>query len=199
MPVRPSTERRSTRAHKAVLNTALELFRERGYGALTVDAIAAGAGVSKATIYRWWSNKAAILVEAFLESVEPHIGFPDSGSLHEDLVHQAASLARVLGDPHMGSLMVALLGEARNDADLAAAFRDDWQSPRRAAGLVVVNRAKERGQIRADADPELVLDGVYGPLYLRLLFGHAPLDESSLRQLIDQVLNGLIQPEPDPA
>ena len=174
-----------------MLDAALKLFRERAYAGLTVDSIALEAGVSKATIYRWWSNKAAILIEAFLASVEPHIRFPDSGSLREDLVAQAISLAAVLGDPHLGALMVSLLGEAQHDVDLATAFRDGWQSPRRVAGLEVVNRAIARGEIHADADPELVLDGVYGPLYLRLLFGHAPLDEPSLRQLIDQVLNGL--------
>jgi len=191
MPHPPSAERRSVRAHQAVLDAALKLFRESGYAGLTVDSIATGAGVSKATIYRWWANKAAILIEAFLASVEPDIGFPDAGSLREDLVAQALSLAKVLGDPHLGALFVALLGEAQHDVDLATAFRDDWQSPRRAAGIEVVNRARARGEIRSDADPELVLDGVYGPLYLRLFFGHAPLDEQSLRQLIDQVLNGL--------
>lgn len=177
-----------------MLDVALELFRKRGYAALTVDSIAAEAGVSKATIYRWWSNKAAILIEAFLASVEPHIAFSDSGSLREDLVAQVSSLARVLGDPHLGALIVALLGEAQHDVDLATALRDEWQSPRRTAGLAVVNRARARGEIRADADPELVLDGVYGPLYLRLLFGHAPLDEQSLRSLVNQVLDGLTRP-----
>ncbi|MCY7417206.1 MAG: TetR/AcrR family transcriptional regulator C-terminal ligand-binding domain-containing protein, partial [Chloroflexi bacterium] len=67
-----------------------------------------------------------------------------------------------------------------------------------AAGLEVVNRAIARGEIHADADPELVLDGVYGPLYLRLLFGHAPLDEPSIRQLIDQLLNGITRHAPTP-
>jgi len=177
-----------------VLDAALKIFRETGYAGLTIDSIATEAGVSKATIYRWWANKAAILIEAFLASVEPHIGFSDSGSLREDLVAQAASLAQVLGDPHLGALVVALLGEAQHDVELAAAFRDNWQSPRRAAGLEVVNRARARGEIHADADAELVLDSVYGPLYLRLLFGHAPLDEQSLRHLVDQVINGLIRP-----
>lgn len=194
MPQPPSAERRSTRAHQAVLDTALKRFRERGYAGLTIDSIAAGAGVSKATIYRWWPNKAAILIEAFLASVEPDIAYSDSGSLREDLVAQASSLAQVLGDPHLGALVVALLGEAQHDADLATAFRDEWQSPRRAAGLAVVNRAKARGEISVNADPNLVLDGVYGPLYLRLLFGHAPLDEPLLRQLVNRVLDGVIGP-----
>lgn len=192
----PSSTRRSARAHHAVLDVALELFRERGYARLTVDSIAAAAGVSKATIYRWWPNKAAILIEAFLTSVEPRIAFPDSGSLREDLVAQASSLARVLRDPHLGALVVALLGEAHHDDDLARAFRDDWQTPRRIAGTEVIDRAKARGELREDADPELLLDGVYGPLYLRLLFGHASLDEQALDQLVGQVLHGVNRPDP---
>lgn len=181
-----------------MLDAALRLLRENGYARLTVDALAVSSGVSKATIYRWWPHKAAILMEAFLTSVEADIAFPDSGSLREDLVAQTGALTRVLRDPHLGALVVALLGEAQHDDDLATAFADGWQSPRRAAGRDVVNRARTRGEIRDDADPDLVLDGVYGPVYLRLLFGHAPLDEQALRQIIDQVLDGLAPPRPDP-
>lgn len=190
----PSSIRRSARAHHAVLDVALELFRERGYARLTVDSIAVAAGVSKATIYRWWPNKAAILIEAFLASVEPLIAFPDAGSLREDLVAQASSLAHVLRDPHLGALIVALLGEAQHDDDLATAFRVHWQTPRRIAGTKVIDRAKARGELPVNADPELLLDGVYGPLYLRLLFGHASLDEQALHQLVDQVLHGVDRP-----
>lgn len=100
----------------------------------------------------------------------------------------------MLRDPHLGALVVALLGGAQHDDDLATAFRNGWQSPRRAAGRDVVNRARTRGEIRDDTDPDLVLDGVYGPVYLRLLFGHAPLDEQALRQIVDQVLEGLTPP-----
>ena len=182
--------RRSARSHRAVLESALALVREQGYAAVTIDGIAARAGVSKATIYRWWNHKSAILVEAFLTSVHPQIAFPDSGSAREDLVAQATSLARVLSDPVLGSLFVSLLGEARHDPDLATALRDGWQTPRRVAGGEVIERAMARNELPADTDPELVLDGVYGPLYLRLLFGHAPLDESSLRQIVAQVFDG---------
>lgn len=186
-----SAERRSERAHRAVLTSSLELLHESGYARVTIDAIAARSGVSKATIYRWWRHKAAILVEAFLASVEPQIAFPDSGSLREDLVAQVASLAAVLGDPDLGALFVALLAEAQGDAEVADALRDGWQTPRRAAGTEVVERARIRGEIDEGTDPDLVLDGVYGPLYLRLLFGHAPLDEESIRPLVDQVLRGV--------
>ncbi|MGV8874700.1 MAG: TetR/AcrR family transcriptional regulator [Rhodococcus sp. (in: high G+C Gram-positive bacteria)] len=186
----PSSSRRSVRSHQAVLDASLALVRQHGYAAVTIDAIATQAGVSKATIYRWWSHKSSILVEAFLASVQPQIAFPDSGSVRGDLVAQATSLARVLSDPVLGSLFVSLLGEARNDPQLATALRDQWQTPRRNAGAEVIERAISRNELPANTDTPLVLDGVYGPLYLRLLFGHAPLDEPSLRRIVDQVLDG---------
>ncbi|MDZ7910642.1 MAG: TetR/AcrR family transcriptional regulator [Rhodococcus sp. (in: high G+C Gram-positive bacteria)] len=173
-----------------MLETSLALAREHGYAAVTIDAIAVRAGVSKATIYRWWKHKSSILVEAFLTTVQPQIPFPDTGSVRNDLVAQATSLARVLSDPTLGSLFVSLLGEARHDAELATALREQWQTPRRIAGAEVIERAKARRELPADTDAQLVLDGVYGPLYLRLLFGHAPLDEKSLGRIVDQVLDG---------
>lgn len=192
MPPGPPSSRRSARSHQAVLDTSLALVRQHGYAAVTIDAIAAQAGVSKATIYRWWNHKSSILVEAFLVSVQPGIAFPDSGSVRDDLVSQATSLARVLGDPTLGSLFVSLLGEARHDTQLAAALRDQWQTPRRNAGAEVIERAVSRNELPANTDAQLVLDGVYGPVYLRLLFGHAPLDEASLRRIVDQVLDGSV-------
>ncbi len=185
----PAQARRSGRAHRAVLAAAIELFEAVGYPRLTIDAIAARAGVSKATIYRWWPNKAAVVMEAFLATVEPDIAFPDSGSTRDDLVEQAAALARLLTERHLGQLVLALLGEAQTDADLATALREGWQRPRRDAGREVLQRAVDRGELRPDCDSDLVLDGIYGPIYLRLLFGHAPLDRSEIRKVVDQALH----------
>jgi len=190
----PSMDRRSERAHRAVLEAAAALFEDVGYARLTIDAVAARARVSKATVYRWWPNKAAVLMEAFLVAIERDVAFPDSGSVRTDLVEQAASLAQVLGERRLGMMVVALLGEAQNDDDLAQAFRGGWQEPRRAAGREVLHRAVERGQLRADLDLELVLDGVYGPVYLRLLYRHLPLDRSEIEKLVDQILDGIIAP-----
>lgn len=188
--------RRSERAHRAVLEVAAALFEDVGYARLTIDAVAARAGVSKATVYRWWPNKAAVLMEAFLVAIERDVAFPDSGSVRTDLAEQAAALAQVLGERRLGMMVVALLGEAQHDDDLAQAFRDGWQEPRRAAGREVLRRAVERGELRADVDPELVLDGVYGPVYLRLLYRHLPPSRPEIEKLVDQVLHGIIAREP---
>lgn len=186
-----SPARRSRRAHKAILKSAIGLFEELGYERLTVDGIALRAGASKATIYRWWPNKGAILTEAFLTAVEPDIVFPDSGSVREDLVGQLALLVRVLGETQLGNMMISLLGEAQHDAALATALRDGWLKPRRVAGRAVLERAIQQGELRRGLDLDLTLDGLYGPIYLRLLFGHAQLDTPALEALVDQQLRGI--------
>lgn len=193
-PSAAATKRRSERAHAAVLRAAISLFEQVGYSHLTIDAIAAGAGVSKATIYRWWPNKAAVVMEAFLTTVEDRIAYGDSGSIRSDLVEQVHALGRVLGVGRLGSMIVALLGEAQHDPELARALREAWQEPRRAQGREVVRRAVDRGELRLDLDPELVLDSVYGPVYLRLVFGHRPMSRHEVAALVDQILEGLLAP-----
>lgn len=188
---KPSPARRSRRAHEAVLDAAIELFEELGYQRMTVDAIASRAAVSKATIYRWWPSRAAILLEAFLTKVESGIAFPDTGSLREDLVEQIAALAHVLAKTRLGEMAISLLGEAQHDAELAKAFREGWLEPRRAVGRDVLQRAVKRGELRPDLDLEVALDGLYGPIYLRLLFGHGSLELPALEALVDQVLRGI--------
>lgn len=182
-----------------MLAAAIELFEAVGYSRLTIDAIATRARVSKATIYRWWPNKAAVVMEAFLTTVEPDIAFADSGSVRDDLVEQAAALARLLTERRLGQMVLALLGEAQADVELATALRQGWQQPRRDAGRDVLRRAVDRGQLRTDCDIDLVLDGIYGPIYLRLLFGHAPLDRPDIDQLVDQALAGVTRVSRDDA
>ena len=190
-PRPPSEVRRSSRAHEAVLDAATELFEELGYQRLTIDGIAARAGVSKATIYRWWPGRAAIVLEAFLTAVQDDIAYPDTGSVREDLIDQLVSLGRTLGQTRPGRMAITLLGEAQHDPELADAFRAGWLAPRRDAGRRVLRRGIERSELRTDLDLELALDGLYGPLYLRLLFGHSSLDRDSLKCLVDQVLQGI--------
>lgn len=190
-PTKTRLARRSQRAHQAILTSAIDLFEELGYARLTVDAIAVGAGASKATIYRWWPNKGAILMAAFLSAVESEIAFPDTGSVREDLVRQLSLLSGVLSETQRGRMMISLLAEAQHDQALAAALRDGWLEPRRVAGRVVLTRAIDRAELRADIDLEVTLDGLYGPLYLRLLFGHGPLDKPILQTLVDQQLTSI--------
>lgn len=187
----PTPRPASARAHAAIRAAALEIFRQEGLSRMTVESIAARAGASKATVYRRWPGKSAVLMEALLHELEGELAFPDTGSLHDDLVGQLSALARLLEGSEMGQLLVSLLGEAQHDDELAAAFRSGWLEPRRRAGREVLQRAVVRGELSAELDPELVLDLVYGPLYLRLLFGHAPLDARGVSAIVSLALQGI--------
>lgn len=186
----PRRGRRSASSHAAVLTATRDLLAERGYARLTIDGIAARSAVSKATVYRWWSDKAAVVVEAVLESVQPEVAFPDTGSVRTDLARQAALLAQVLTGPGTGGALIGLLARAQDDPGLAAALRSGWQEPRRDAGRDVVRRAVLRGELAADVDVESLLDAVYGAVYLRVLFGHAAVDAAGLADVVDLALAG---------
>jgi AcrR family transcriptional regulator len=190
----PSAARRSERAHQAVLTSAIEVFKELGYARLTIDAIASRARVSKATIYRWWPNKAAVVMEGFLAAVEPEIAFPDSGSLRRDLISQMVALARLLEKTRLGQMAVSLLAESQHDHSLRTAFRDQWIAPRRAVARAVIERAIERGEIDGGVDVDVVLDLLYGPLYYRLLVGLGPLDRPYIDGVVQTVLEGIAIP-----
>jgi AcrR family transcriptional regulator len=195
----PARVRRSARAHESVLGAAIELLRATPYDRLTVDAVAKASGVSKATIYRWWPHKAAIVVEALLWDVGDAIAFPDTGSLREDLTRQAAALADALRDPGSGGSLLALLARAQHDADLAVALRAQWQEPRRDAGRAAVQRGVRRGEVPAHVDVEALLDAVYGAVYLRVLFGHAETGPAALAAVVDQAVRGAAgAPTPTP-
>jgi len=144
---------------------------------MSVDAIAQRAGASKATIYRWWPNKAAIVVEALLASIEPEVEVPDSGSPERDLETLMRRTIRLFRSDK-GRMIATLVGRAQSDPEVSEAYRTHLLEPRRAAVRPVIERGRAAGRFRSDICIELAIDIVYGPLYERLLLRHAPLDEA---------------------
>lgn len=189
MPPPPRTpgRPRSERATRAVLRAAGELLDRHGFAGLTIDAVARRARVSKATIYRWWPNRSAVAMDAFLASLAPRLAWPDSGSIRQDTRWQMCAVAEVLGSPTVGTQIRSLIGRAQDDPELAATFRDRFLLPRRAENRLAFERAIDRGQLRRDLDVELAIDALYGPLYYRLLVGHQPLDTAFAQRLFDDV------------
>ncbi|MBV9761488.1 MAG: TetR/AcrR family transcriptional regulator [Acidobacteriaceae bacterium] len=176
-------------ARKRILEAALELVEELGFAAITTDAIAERAGASKATIYRWWPNKAAVLIEALREAVAQETPFPDTGSLREDVRIQLRDFIKLLTG-RRGRLFKALVAAAQNDLELAATFRAVWMAPRRAVAKAGLERHRGR-ELKKDADLDLIMDALYGPLYFRLLAGHRSLTEKLADELADTVLEGI--------
>ena len=182
--------RRCPVAHQNILCAARTLLEEIGFADLTIEGIAERAGVGKTTIYRRWPNKASVVLDAFIEAATKQLPFPDTGSVQEDLRLQMRRMVKLMNGTE-GRTIATLIGGAQADAELAEAFRSQWLTARREEARQIIKRGKGRGEIRADIDPEVLLDALYGPLYFRLLIGHAPLTPGYADKLVSLVMSGL--------
>lgn len=178
--------RRSERSHRAILDATVALLCEHGFAGLTVDGVAARAGVGKATIYRHWGSKNALAMEAIHAVLPPPVA-PDTGSLREDLRQLMLGAVRMMTSSPLASLMPSLVDAAERDADLRQLHRD-FVCTRREVGVGVVRRAVERGEVRGGVDPELVADLVAGPLFYRRLLVHEPADAGYVDRLVDLIV-----------
>jgi len=189
---------RSERAQRAILTAAADLVLERGLDAVSMDALAESAGVSKATIYRWWPTKEAVALDALAAAwAGPGLVAPDTGTLRGDLLALLRPwLRRVKARPY-ARVLGAFIAKAHSDPAFAADYLARVVTPRRDIARTVVDRAIERGEIRADTPVDVALDVIYGAIYHRLLHGHAPLTDRFVTQVVDTVLNGLVSQSPD--
>jgi AcrR family transcriptional regulator len=186
---------RSEKARQAVLGAAADLLLENGLAAVSMDAVAARAGVSKATIYRWWPTKETLALDALYHEwdVPPA---RDTGSLRGDLLSLLRPWVRLAGRRPYGRAIAALVTEAQTDPKFAREYRARFLTPRRDLARAVLRRAIERGEIPAGTKIEVALDLLYGPLYHRLLHGHAPLNDRFVRDVVDTALGGILPPAP---
>jgi AcrR family transcriptional regulator len=191
----PRGRPRSQKAHQAILQAAAELLLEQGLAEVSMDAVAARAGVSKATIYRWWPTKETLALDALYHEWQTAHPARNTGSLRGDLLSLLRPWARLAAQRPYGRVIAALATEARTDPAFAQQYLTRFVEPRRDQGRVIFHRAIERGEIPANTNIEVALDLLYGPIYHRLLHGHAPLTDRFVRDVIDTALNG-IRPSP---
>jgi AcrR family transcriptional regulator len=183
---------RSAEAETAILDAATELLLTEGLAEVSMDEVAEHAGVSKATIYRWWPTKESLALDAlFHEWDTSSASAPDTGSLRGDLLALVRPWIRRIRKRPYGRVIAALITEAQTDPAFAAQYLARFLEPRREQAQPIIVRAIERGELPADTDVALALDMIYGPLYHRLLNGHAPLSERFVRRLVDTVIAGL--------
>jgi AcrR family transcriptional regulator len=178
-------------ARARILEASLEALEELGYPGVTCEAIAERAGASKATIYRWWPHKEAVMLEALRESVAQELPFPDSGSLKQDIRIQLHNFVKLLNGPR-GRVFKGMIAAAQSDSKVAAAFLSIWVLPRREFARRAMDRY--RSELRPDVDPGIILDTIYGPLYYRLLIGHEPLTVEFADQVTNLVWAGIASP-----
>ncbi|HTW32240.1 MAG TPA: TetR/AcrR family transcriptional regulator [Candidatus Sulfotelmatobacter sp.] len=177
-----------------ILEAGLELLEQFSFAEITADAIAERAGSSKATIYRWWPDKDAVLIEALREAVAQELPFPDTGDLREDIRQNLHNFIKLLAG-RRGRIFTAFVAAAQSDPEVAETFQRVWREPRRKYLISLLERHRGK-QMCQDADLEMVLDALYGPLYYRLLTGNRKFREGYADALTDIVLQGIANRAP---
>jgi AcrR family transcriptional regulator len=189
----PDPTRRNQRSRQAILAATADLVGEVGYSKLTVEAIAARAGVGKQTIYRWWPDKGAVLLDAYLALVgaDQELTFPDSSDLKADLRLVLGSMVDSLADPVFERRYRALLTAIQDDPKLAAALLDRLLRPWLAATRQRLHAAQQAGQLRNGVDLEVAAELLYGPVYYRWLLRTGPLSTRYVDAVVAMTLRAL--------
>jgi AcrR family transcriptional regulator len=182
-PRRPHTGRRRNDAAKdAILDAAFRLLSDPGTESLTIDAIAAEAGVGRQTIYRWWPSKGAVVADALARHARVVVPERDTGSFTGDLEAFLSDSFAGLEDEGLAGRLRQIVAAAQQDEHVARVLAD-FTGVRRAALRALLERGRTAGELAVDADLDMLVDMAYGVLYYRLLVGHASLDEKAARSL----------------
>lgn len=179
---------RSESARIAVLEAADDLLVERGFAGVTIEGIAAMAGVAKQTIYRWWDSKTDILFDALTQDASEFFTVPDTGDLGADLRARLHELAAFLGATDAGAMVRALAGQALHDPMVAARFRSEFVTAQRDLDRQPFLHAAARGELAASTDIELAIDQLAGPVYYRMLITGQPVTPAFTDALVDGFL-----------
>jgi AcrR family transcriptional regulator len=186
---------RNQQTHEAILDAARALLQREGESRFSIEQVAASAGVSKASIYRRWPTKGALLIELYMEGLSDGIT-QDARSLRVELKRYLLATVERLQDPLWRRILSSLVAEGQYDPVTAQLLRERVVAPRRAAGMALLTHAQQTGQIQPGVDHELVLDLLFGPLWYRLLFEHAPLDADFAIRLLKQI-DPILFPKPE--
>jgi AcrR family transcriptional regulator len=186
-PGRPRDEA----AKERILEAALELLEELGFAQVTCDAIAQRSGASKATIYRWWPNKVAVLVEAFAHRMTREVPLREVESLEQWVTLHIREFAGVLTGRN-GRLLAAIVAAGQSDPEVQEAFVSHWIAPRRQMWRRALERFQAKGALPADFDINVVLDAMYGPLYFLLMVRHGKVTSAYAESLARTLLSGFL-------
>jgi AcrR family transcriptional regulator len=167
------------------LAAALALFREGGQALVTIEGVAARAGVGKQTIYRWWPSRADVLLEALADEADLEISVADQGSYRADLEVFLRDTFRLAEAPHLREVLRTLMAEAQLDPAFGERLRKDFLERRRDALRTVISRAAAREDFPALLVPGTVLDVVFGVLWYRILATGEPLGDALASELVE--------------
>ncbi|MBD2899589.1 hypothetical protein amrb99_85730 [Actinomadura sp. RB99] len=190
----PDPARRNPETTAAILEAALAMASESGLAKVSIEGIAARAGVGKRTIYRWWPSKGSVVLDAWAQRLED-LSYEDLQSAQSDDFE--GDLKQILKDSWLGAIgdsrpvLAWLIGEAQHDTGLAIELRDRLIGPARDRMAARIRRAQEKGQVAPDIDPYRAIDLIYAQLYYRLLVAPGPHDEAFTESVADLALRGL--------
>jgi len=157
---------------------------------MSMEEVAARAGVGKATVYRRWPSRGALALDAFMSEFQSQLPLPHTGSLRGDLYSALRAWVHAVTGTRAGRILAGLIAEAQRDPALAAAWRERAFNPLRDQHRAIIEAAVQRGEMAGTTDADAVLDLVFGAAYHRLLHGHLPLDDRFVRQVVDIVVDG---------
>ena len=185
---------RSEAARTAILNATLHLLEEQSLQQISIEAIAKEAGVGKATIYRWWSSKVSVVIDAFVQNHVLQTPMPKQGSCAEAI---AVHIHRMIEqyDGRGGRLVAQIMAEGQSSPEVMREFRERFFYGRRAMVREVIEQGRRNGEFRTDLDAEFLMDLIYSPVYFRLMMGHLPLSHAFADELARSALAFLCTPQ----
>jgi AcrR family transcriptional regulator len=190
--------RRNARSHSAILDATSSLLTEVGYSQLTIEGVAARASVGKATVYRWWPSKGALVIDAMsrvLTVPAPSV----TGDVRLDLLAAIRRTIHILTSSSDGAVLPALTADLAREPALAQQFRDQILRPRRSVVIEILNGAVDRGELPANLDVELLMDIYVGAVFYRVVVSGEPVTDALPEQLVALILDGKqpVKPPPD--
>ena len=175
---------RSTETQDRILAATAELLSEGGFQAVTMEAVAARAGVAKTTLYRWWPNRAAVALDCVSARMTPIADKSGRGSYRERFRRQLKATIRLLNS-EQGQAILALIGAKQTDPPLGRAYSEQIARPRRAQTRTLAQQAIEESELAPGTDPDLFLDAIYGPLYYRKVVSGEPVTDGFIDHIVD--------------
>ena len=175
---------RSPESQKKILAATAELLSEGGFQTVTMEAVAARAGVAKTTLYRWWPNRAALALDCVSARMTPIAPSPSAGSYRKRFQRQLKATIHLLNG-RQGQSILALIGAKQTDPSLGHAYSEQIARPRRARTRKMAQQAIQAGELAAGTDPDLFLDAIYGPLYYRKVVSGEPVTDDFINRIVD--------------
>jgi AcrR family transcriptional regulator len=185
---------RNVQAQQAIIAATFALLATEGFDGMSIEAIAARAGVGKKTIYRWWDSKEALVIDVIKSLHQTQAPVIDTGSLRADLIAMLSNASQVVNGPDIKGLVVSLLGVMINHPEIYQAFYDQAIAPRFQVVVQMIQQAQARGEVRQDIDANEIIGLLAGPIWNHMLFGtrNIPLAPDLPEKIVDMVLQGIV-------